>query len=105
MMKLNTKESMAQNWTGNDIKQIGEGNPVTHLHGFGGSSDGFSDIYQLVRDHNDYCGWIFRLGVLLPRLFQYSFLRKWILYYKLRKARYDQFAVLRHSMGGEMSLI
>lgn len=71
MMKLNTKESMAQ-IDGQTIyfKKIGEGKPpLLMLHGFGGSSDGFSDIYpELARDHTIIAVDILGLGVLLSQL-------------------------------------
>ena len=76
------------------------------LHGFGGSSDGFSDIYpELARDH------IIAVDILgfgrssKPIDFEYSFPAQVNLYYKLMKSSdTHQFAVLGHSMGGEMSL-
>lgn len=77
------------------------------LHGFGGSSDGFSDIYpELVRDHTIIAVDILGFGrSSKPVDFQYSFPAQVNLYYKLmKKLGYDQFAVLGHSMGGEMSL-
>ncbi|MCC0759508.1 alpha/beta fold hydrolase [Bacillus sp. BRTN] len=109
MMKLNTKESMAQ-IDGQTIyfKKIGEGKPpLLMLHGFGGSSDGFSDIYpELARDHTIIAVDILGFGrSSKPIDFEYSFPAQVNLYYKLmKKLGYDQFAVLGHSMGGEMSL-
>ncbi len=109
MMKINTKESMAQ-IDGQTIyfKKIGEGKPpLLMLHGFGGSSDGFSDIYpELARDHTIIAVDILGFGrSSKPIDFEYSFPAQVNLYYKLmKKLGYDQFAVLGHSMGGEMSL-
>ena len=109
MMKLHTKESMAQ-IDGQTIyfKKIGEGKPpLLMLHGFGGSSDGFSDIYpELARDHTIIAVDILGFGrSSKPIDFEYSFPAQVNLYYKLmKKLGYDQFAVLGHSMGGEMSL-
>ncbi|KFM99291.1 alpha/beta hydrolase [Bacillus clarus] len=109
MMKLQTKEKMAQ-IDGQTIyfKQIGEGKPpLLMLHGFGGSSDGFSDIYpELAKDHTIIAVDILGFGrSSKPTDFQYSFPTQVNLYYKLmKKLGYDQFAVLGHSMGGEMSL-
>ena len=57
------------------------------LHGFGGSSDGFSDIYpELVRDHTIIAVDILGFGrSSKPVDFQYSFPAQVNLYYKLMK--------------------
>ncbi|WP_242142070.1 MULTISPECIES: alpha/beta fold hydrolase [unclassified Bacillus cereus group] len=107
--KLNTKEKMAQ-IDGQTIyfKQIGEGKPpLLMLHGFGGSSDGFRDIYpELAKDHTIIAVDILGFGrSSKPMDFQYTFPNQANLYYKLmKKLGYDQFALLGHSMGGELSL-
>lgn len=107
--KLNTEEKMAE-IDGQTIyfKQISEGKPpLLMLHGFGGSSDGFRDIYpELAKDHTIIAVDILGFGrSSKPMDFQYSFPVQANLYYKLmKKLGYDQFAVLGHSMGGEISL-
>ncbi|PDY44251.1 alpha/beta hydrolase [Bacillus pseudomycoides] len=107
--KLNTKEKMAE-IDGQTIyfKQIGEGkSPLLMLHGFGGSSDGFGDIYpELAKDHTIIAVDILGFGrSSKPMDFQYSFPAQANIYYKLMgKLGYDKFAVLGHSMGGEISL-
>lgn len=90
MMKLHTKESMAQ-IDGQTIyfKKIGEGKPpLLMLHGFGGSSDGFSDIYpELARDHTIIAVDILGFGrSSKPIDFEYSFPAQVNLYYKLMKS-------------------
>ncbi|PEF75080.1 alpha/beta hydrolase [Bacillus pseudomycoides] len=107
--KLTTDEKMVE-IDGQTIyfKQIGKKKPaLLMLHGFGGSSNGFSDIYaDLAKDHT-----IISVDVLgfghssKPMDFPYSFPNHANLYYKLmKKLGYDTFAVLGHSMGGEISL-
>ncbi|PFA24803.1 alpha/beta hydrolase [Bacillus cereus] len=107
--KLHTKEKMVE-IDGQTIyfKQIGEGKPpLLMLHGFGGSSDGFRDIYpELAKDHTIIAVDIVGFGrSSKPVDFQYSFPKQANLYYQLmKKLGYDQFALLGHSMGGEISL-
>ncbi|MBY0595894.1 alpha/beta fold hydrolase [Bacillus bingmayongensis] len=107
--KLNTEEKMVE-IDGQTIyfKQIGEGKPpLLMLHGFGGSSNGFRDIYpELAKDHTIIAVDILGFGrSSKPVDFEYSFPNQVNLYYKLmKKLGYDKFAVLGHSMGGEMSL-
>ncbi len=107
--KWSTKEKMVD-IDGQTIyfKQIGEGKPpLLMLHGFGGSSDGFRDIYpELAKDHTIIAVDILGFGrSSKPVDFHYAFPNQANLYYKLmKKLGYDQFAVLGHSMGGEISL-
>ncbi|KEK24289.1 alpha/beta fold hydrolase [Bacillus gaemokensis] len=107
--KLNTKEKMVE-IDGQTIyfKQIGEKKPpLLMLHGFGGSSNGFSDIYQeLAKEHTIIAVDILGFGhSSKPIDFEYSFPNQANLYYKLmKKLGYDKFAILGHSMGGEISL-
>ncbi|MDM5155923.1 alpha/beta hydrolase [Bacillus sp. DX1.1] len=107
--KLNTKEKMVE-IDGQTIyfKQIGENKPpLLMLHGFGGSSNGFGDIYpKLAKDHTIIAVDILGFGhSSKPMDFQYSFPNQANLYYKLmKKLGYDKFVILGHSMGGEISL-
>ena len=94
MMKLNTKESMAQ-IDGQTIyfKKLVRKPPLLMLHGFGGSSDGFSDIYpELARDHTIIAVDILGFGrSSKPVDFEYSFPAQVNLYYKLmKKLGYDR---------------
>ncbi|HDR4420345.1 TPA: alpha/beta hydrolase [Bacillus cereus] len=107
--KLATEEKMVE-IDGQTIyfKKIGnEKPPLLLIHGFGGSSDGFQKIYSdLAKDHT-----IISVDALgfgrssKPMDFYYSFPVHANLYYKLmKKLGYDSFAILGHSMGGEISL-
>ncbi|MEH7461240.1 alpha/beta hydrolase [Bacillus thuringiensis] len=107
--KLETKEKMIE-IDGQTIyfKQIGKNKPpLLMLHGFGGSSNGFSDIYpDLAKNHTVIAVDILGFGhSSKPMDFRYSFPNQANLYYKLmKKLGYDTFAILGHSMGGEISL-
>ncbi|PFK45764.1 alpha/beta hydrolase [Bacillus cereus] len=107
--KLSTDEKMVE-IDGQTIyfKQIGDKKPpLLMLHGFGGSSNGFSDIYSdLAKDYTIISVDILGFGhSSKPMDFYYSFPNHANLYYKLmKKLGYDTFAVLGHSMGGEISL-
>ncbi len=77
------------------------------LHGYGGSSDGFSAIY----DHLSKRFTIVSVDVLgfgrssKPSDFIYTFPNEANLYYKLMtKLGFEEFAVMGHSMGGEIAL-
>ncbi|MFD0768092.1 alpha/beta fold hydrolase [Bacillus sp. CGMCC 1.60114] len=107
--KLETNEKMIE-IDGQTIyfKQIGKNKPpLLMLHGFGGSSNGFSDIYpELAKNHTIIAVDILGFGhSSKPMDFHYSFPNQANLYYKLmKKLGYDTFAILGHSMGGEISL-
>ncbi|HDX9577961.1 TPA: alpha/beta hydrolase [Bacillus pseudomycoides] len=107
--KLETKEKMIE-IDGQTIyfKQIGKDKPpLLMLHGFGGSSNGFSDLYpDLAKNHTVIAVDILGFGhSSKPLDFRYSFPNQANLYYKLmKKLGYDTFAILGHSMGGEISL-
>ena len=107
--KLKTDEKMIE-IDGQTIyfKQIGKNKPpLLMLHGFGGSSNGFSDIYpELAKKHTIIAVDILGFGhSSKPMDFHYSFPNQANLYYKLmKKLGYDTFAILGHSMGGEISL-
>ncbi|ENQ3104155.1 alpha/beta hydrolase [Bacillus cereus] len=107
--KFETKEKMLE-IDGQTIyfKQIGKNKPpLLMLHGFGGSSNGFSDIYpDLAKNHTVIAVDILGFGhSSKPMDFRYSFPNQANLYYKLmKKLGYDTFAILGHSMGGEISL-
>ncbi|KMT49202.1 alpha/beta hydrolase [Bacillus cytotoxicus] len=90
------------------FKQIGDKKPpLLMIHGFGGSSDGFQKIYSnLAKDHTIIAVDALGFGKSSkPMDFYYSFPTHANLYYKLmKKLGYDKFAILGHSMGGEISL-
>lgn len=90
------------------FKQIGRNKPpLLMLHGFGGSSNGFRDIYsELAKDHTIIAVDILGFGrSSKPMDFPYSFPNQANLYYKLmKKIGYDSFSILGHSMGGEIAL-
>ncbi len=90
------------------FKKIGNGKyPLLMLHGFGGSSDGFKAVYPALSKQFTIVS-VDLLGFgrsSKPMNFYYSFQTHANLYYKLmKKLGYTKFAVLGHSMGGEIAL-
>ncbi|EDX59636.1 alpha/beta fold hydrolase [Bacillus cereus] len=90
------------------FKQIGEGKPpLLMFHGFGNSSDGFKDIYSdLAKRHSIISVDLLGFGrSSKPINYLYTFPNQANMYYKLmKKLGYDSFAIMGHSMGGELAL-
>lgn len=90
------------------FKKIGSDKPpLLMLHGYGGSSDGFQKIYPALSERFT----IISVDILgfgrssKPVDFHYAFPTQANLYYKLMtKMGYTKFAVLGHSMGGEIGM-
>ncbi|PGK30647.1 alpha/beta hydrolase [Bacillus anthracis] len=107
--KLKIEEKMVE-IDGQSIyfKQIGKENPpLLMFHGFGNSSDGFSDIYSdLAKRHTIISVDILGFGrSSKPINYSYTFPNQANMYYKLmKKLEYNTFAILGHSMGGELAL-
>ncbi|MGN4866115.1 alpha/beta fold hydrolase [Bacillus cereus group sp. MYBK132-2] len=107
--EVKTKEKMVE-IDGQSIyfKQIGkEKPPLLMFHGFGNSSDGFNDIYSdLAQNHTIISVDILGFGrSSKPIDYSYTFPNQANMYYKLmKKLGYDTFAIMGHSLGGELAL-
>ncbi|MGM9987328.1 MAG: alpha/beta fold hydrolase [Bacillaceae bacterium] len=89
------------------FRKIGEGKyPLFMLHGYGGSAEGFKKLYpHLSKKFTIVAVDMLGFGRSSKPIEDYSFPRQANMYKRLmQKIGYEKFAVLGHSMGGQMAL-